>query len=119
MGGAFFPRQNWAATAGTNMKLSRVIKEIYNTQDGWLFGIAAVLSESTNRQFLKDAGYDTVEKFTEWVTGSEARCQAAVGGNLNSRDSSFWRGRLRHRHRRIQQQLFQHGRHGAFPVNPD
>ena len=35
---------------------------------GWLFGTFAVLSPPI-ANFVKDAGYDTVEKFTEWVTG--------------------------------------------------
>ena len=34
--------------------------------------------------FVKDAGYDTLEKFTEWVTGQKPGAKPAVRGNLNS-----------------------------------
>jgi hypothetical protein len=61
--------KNWAADVwGPNMNYPEIIKEIYNTQDGSLFGTCAVLSPPI-ANFVRDAGYDTVEKFTEWVTG--------------------------------------------------
>jgi hypothetical protein len=85
MGWGILSAKNWAATAwGPNMDYPGIIKEIYSTQDGWLFGTCAVLSPPI-ANFVKDAGYDTVEKFTEWVTGQPPGAKPApVGGNLNS-----------------------------------
>ena len=65
------------------MNYPEIIKEIYNTQDGILFGTCAVLSPPI-ANFVKDAGYDTVEKFTEWVTGLQPGAKPAGPGNLNS-----------------------------------
>jgi hypothetical protein len=61
--------KNWADNAwGTVMNYPKIIKDIYNTQDGSLFGTCAVLSPPI-ANFVKDGGYDTVEKFTAYVTG--------------------------------------------------
>ncbi|MDR0310818.1 MAG: hypothetical protein LBJ21_04450 [Acidobacteriota bacterium] len=78
--------KNWAATVwGPDMNYPEIIKEIYGTQDGWLFGTAAVLSPPI-ANFVRDGGFDTVEKFTEWVTGLKpgAKPKSAPGVNLNS-----------------------------------
>jgi hypothetical protein len=76
--------KNWAATAwGPNMDYPGIIKEIYSTQDGWLFGTCAVLSPPI-ADYVKDAGYDTIEQFTEWVTGQKPGAKPAIRGNLNS-----------------------------------
>ncbi|MBN2243080.1 MAG: hypothetical protein JW793_10350 [Acidobacteria bacterium] len=84
MGWGILSAKNWAATVwGPNMNYPEIIKEIYGTQDGWLFGTCAVLSPPI-ANFVRDAGYDTVEKFTEWVTGRPPGAKPAVGGNLNS-----------------------------------
>jgi hypothetical protein len=84
MGWGILSAKNWAATVwGPNMNYPEIIKEIYNTQDGWLFGTCAVLSPPI-ANFVKDAGYDTVEQFTEWVTGLKPGAKRAVRGNLNS-----------------------------------
>ncbi|MBN1566882.1 MAG: hypothetical protein JXA73_03490 [Acidobacteria bacterium] len=84
MGWGILSAKNWAATAwGPNMDYPGIIKEIYSTQDGWLFGTCAVLSPPI-ANFVKDAGYDTVEKLTEWVTGRPPGAKPAMGGNLNS-----------------------------------
>jgi hypothetical protein len=84
MGWGILSAKNWAATVwGPNMNYPGIIKEIYNTQDGWLFGTCAVLSPPI-ADFVRDAGYDTVEKFTEWVTGMKPGAKPVVGGNLNS-----------------------------------
>ena len=81
MGWGILSAKNWAATAwGPNMDYPGIIKEIYGTQDGWLFGTAAVLSPPI-ANFVRDAGFDTVEKFTQWVTGGERPTAMA---NLNS-----------------------------------
>ena len=56
--------KNWAATVwGPNMNYPEIIKEIYGTQDGHLFGTLAVLSPPI-ANFVKDAGYGTMEQFT-------------------------------------------------------
>ncbi len=84
MGWGILSAKNWAATAwGPNMDYPGIIKEIYSTQDGWLFGTCAVLSPPI-ANFVKDAGYDTVEKFSEWVTGQKPGAKPAIRGNLNS-----------------------------------
>jgi hypothetical protein len=85
MGWGILSAKNWAADVwGPNMNYPEIIKEIYNEQDGWLFGTCAVLSPPI-ANFVRDAGYDTVEKFTEWVTGLPAGAKPATrGGNLNS-----------------------------------
>jgi len=79
--------KNWAADVwGPNMNYPEIIKEIYGEQDGWLFGTCAVLSPPI-ADFVRDAGYDTIEKFTEWVTGQQPGAKRAFGGgggNLNS-----------------------------------
>ena len=49
------------------MNYPQIIKDIYSQQSPGLFGTFAVLSPPI-ANFVKDAGYDTVEKFTEWVT---------------------------------------------------
>ena len=66
------------------MNYPEIIKEIYNTQDAHLFGTCAVLSPPI-ANFVKDAGYDTVEKFTEWVTGQPIGAKPAPRGmEINS-----------------------------------
>jgi len=61
--------KNWADNAwGTVMNYPKIIKDIYNTQDGSLFGTCVVLSPPI-ANFVRDGGYDTVEKFTAYVTG--------------------------------------------------
>jgi len=84
MGWGILSAKNWAATAwGPNMDYPGIIKEIYGTQDGWLFGTCAVISPPI-ADYVKDAGYDTIEQFTEWVTGQKPGAKPAVRGNLNS-----------------------------------
>jgi hypothetical protein len=59
--------KNWHANVwGTEMNYPKIIKDIYMTQDGSLFGTCAVLSPPI-ADFVHDDGYDTVAKFTEWV----------------------------------------------------
>jgi hypothetical protein len=84
MGWGILSAKNWAATVwGPNMNYPETIKEIYNTQDGYLFGTCAVLSPPI-ANFIKDAGYDTAEKFTEWVTGLQPGAKPAGFGGINS-----------------------------------
>jgi hypothetical protein len=84
MGWGILSAKNWAADVwGPNMNYPEIIKEIYGMQDGWLFGTCAVLSPPI-ANFVKDAGYDTLDQFTEWVTGRQAGAKPAIRGNLNS-----------------------------------
>jgi hypothetical protein len=76
--------KNWADNVwGTVMDYPKIIKDIYNTQDGSLFGTCAVLSPPI-ANFVRDAGYDTVEKFNTYVTGSpEGVMPRATSSSLN------------------------------------
>ena len=63
--------KNWADNVwGTQMNYPKIIKDIYNSQDGSLFGTFAVLSPPI-ANFVKDAGYDSVEKFTDYVKAAD------------------------------------------------
>ncbi len=63
--------KNWKVNVwGPNMNYPQIVKDIYDQQD-MMFGTTAVLSPPI-ANFVRDAGYDTVEKFTEFVTGSPA-----------------------------------------------
>jgi len=67
MGWGVLSAKNWYANVwGDEMNYPQIIKDIYKTQDGSLFGTCAVLSPPI-ADFVKDAGFDTVEKFTKWV----------------------------------------------------
>ncbi len=67
---------NWKADAwGPDMNYPQIIKDIYSGQSPGLFGTIAVLSPPI-ANFVKDAGYDTVEKLTEFV---------AAGSNVPGR----------------------------------
>jgi hypothetical protein len=59
--------KNWKYNVwAKEMNYPQIIKDIFNDQDASLFGAAAILSPPI-ANFVKDAGYDTVEKFTEWL----------------------------------------------------
>jgi hypothetical protein len=63
--------KNWKANVwGTVMNYPKIIKDIYEQQDS-MFGTCAVLSPPI-ANFVKDAGFDTVEQFTEYVTNPAA-----------------------------------------------
>jgi hypothetical protein len=67
--------KNWHANVwGNEMNYPQIIKDIYKTQDGTLFGTFAVLSPPI-ADFVKDAGYDTVEKFTKWVMEAQGNAK--------------------------------------------
>jgi len=69
--------KNWKADVwGPNMNYPQIIKDIYNQQDA-MFGTIAVLSPPI-AGFVADAGYDTAEKFTEWVTQTANPSAAAA-----------------------------------------
>ncbi len=68
---------NWMQGGGI-MNYPQVIKDIYDQQDS-MFGTIAVLSPPI-ANFCKDAGYDTVEKFTQFVTGRDPSTAGAMRG---------------------------------------
>jgi len=61
---------NWKVNRwGPDMNYPQIIKDIYDQQSPGLFGTFVILSPPI-ANFVRDAGYDTVEKLTEWVTAS-------------------------------------------------
>lgn len=72
--------KNWKANVwGTTMDYPKIIRDIFDQQDS-MFGTIAVLSPPI-ANFVKDAGYNTVEDFTAYVTGqSAAKPKAKFGG---------------------------------------
>jgi hypothetical protein len=59
---------NWKVNRwGPDMNYPQIIEDIYEQQNPGLFGTFVVLSLPI-ANFVKDAGYDTVEKLTQWVT---------------------------------------------------
>jgi hypothetical protein len=63
---------NWKVNRwGPDMDYPQIIKDIYDQQSPGLFGTFVVLSPPI-ADFVRDAGYDTVEKLTEFVTDAGA-----------------------------------------------
>ncbi|MBN1906880.1 MAG: hypothetical protein JW927_17500 [Deltaproteobacteria bacterium] len=76
MGWGVLSAKNWYANVwGDKMDYPKIIKDIYSTQDGTLFGTCAVLSPPI-ANFVHDAGYDTVEKFTKWVKEAQGNAKS-------------------------------------------
>jgi hypothetical protein len=74
--------KNWKYNVwGKEMNYPQIIKDIFNDQDSSLFGATAVLSPPI-ANFVKDAGYNTVEDFTKWLM------QPAEGQKPNFRNAS-------------------------------
>jgi len=70
IGWGILSAKNWKVNAwSSNMNYPQIIKDIYQQQDS-LFGTIAVLSPPI-AEFVRDGGFDTVEKFTEWVTAPD------------------------------------------------
>jgi hypothetical protein len=66
MGWGVLSSKNWAVNVwGKEMNYPKIIRDIYSTQDT-MFGTCAVLSPPI-ANFVRDAGFDTVDKFTKWV----------------------------------------------------
>ena len=83
---------NWRVNVwGPNMDYPQIIKDIYAQQSPGLFGTFVVLSPPI-ADFVRDAGYDTVEKLTEFVadTGGD---QAAPKGKPGERGGRGGLGR--------------------------
>jgi hypothetical protein len=71
---------NWKVNRwGPDMDYPQIIKDIYDQQSPGLFGTFVVLSPPI-ADFVRDAGYDTVEKLTEFVTKTEAAPKRKFGG---------------------------------------
>jgi len=98
MGWGILSAANWKVNAwGPDMNYPQIIKDIYNQQG--MFGTFVVLSPPI-ADFVKDAGYDTVEKFTEFVTKTEAAPKRgpggfSMGGNFNvvvtgASNNNYW-----------------------------
>ncbi len=61
--------KNWKHNVwGKEMNYPETIRKIFDEQD-WLFGACAVLSPPV-ADFVKDAGFDTVDAFTRWLIDS-------------------------------------------------
>jgi hypothetical protein len=59
--------KNWRANNwGKEMNFPQIIKDIFATQAPFLFGATAILSPPIAK-FVKDAGYDTIDKFKEFL----------------------------------------------------
>jgi len=59
---------NWKVNVwGPDMDYPQIIKEIYEQQSPGLFGTFIVLSPPI-ADFVRDAGYDSVEKLNEWIS---------------------------------------------------
>jgi hypothetical protein len=75
--------KNWKVDVwGPNMNYPQIIKDIYSQQDP-MFGTIAVLSPPIAK-FVADAGYDTVDKFTQWVTESQPPAAAPAGARAGA-----------------------------------
>jgi len=62
---------NWKANRwGPDMNYPQIIKDIYVDQSPGLFGTFIILSPPI-ADFVRDGGYDTIEKLTQWVTQSD------------------------------------------------
>jgi hypothetical protein len=86
VGWGILSAKNWKVDVwGPNMDYPQIIKDIYNQQDA-MFGTIAVLSPPIAR-YVADAGYDTAEKFTEWVmqsANSPASAAPPAGGSARA-----------------------------------
>ncbi len=70
---------NWKVNRwGPDMNYPQIIKDIYDQQSPGLFGTFVVLSPPI-ADFVRDAGYDTVEKLTAFVTDAGAAKPAPKG----------------------------------------
>jgi hypothetical protein len=72
---------NWrAASWGKEMNYPQIIKDIF-AQQGMLFGACAILSPPI-ANFVKDAGYQTIEDFEKWLAPAPAfpKMQPAAAG---------------------------------------
>jgi hypothetical protein len=79
MGWGILSAVNWKANDWSELpNYAQAIKNIYNEQ-GTMFGTFAVLGPIVANN-IADAGYDTVDKLTKYVTDTGAAPKAAPGG---------------------------------------
>ncbi len=77
IGWGILSAKNWKVNVwAPDMNYPQIVKDIYNQQDA-MFGTTVVLSPPIAK-FIADAGFDTVEKFTEWVTAPAAGAAPAA-----------------------------------------
>jgi hypothetical protein len=70
---------NWKVNAWQSlMDYPKIIKGIYEQQNPGLFGTFIILSPPI-ANFVKDAGYDTVDKLNKYVTAPDPNAQPAAG----------------------------------------
>ena len=71
LGWGIISSKSWKASAwGSTMNYPQVVRDIYKLQDA-LFGTVAVLSPPI-ANFIRDDGFETAEKFIEWVTAPDS-----------------------------------------------
>ena len=70
---------NWRqASWGAEMNYPKIIKDIF-AQQGMLFGACAILSPPIAK-FVAGAGYDTIEKFNQFLSQPDTPAGGAAGG---------------------------------------
>jgi hypothetical protein len=71
---------NWKVNRwGPDMNYPQIIKDIYDQQNPGLFGTFIILSPPI-ADFVRDAGYDTVDKLNAWIAQSAAPPAGAQAG---------------------------------------
>ena len=71
LGWGIISSKSWKASAwSSTMDYPQIIRNIYKQQDS-LFGTVAVLSPPI-ANYVRDSGFETVEKFIEWVTDPDS-----------------------------------------------
>ena len=89
LGWGILSARNWAITDWSSTpNYSKNIQDIYRMQNPGLFGTTAVLSPPI-ANFVRDEGYDTTEKLTEFVTASDAKPKAQAGAAKPAGNSNF------------------------------
>jgi len=81
--------RNWAITDwGATPNYSKNIQDIYRMQNPSLFGTFVVLSPPV-ADFVRNEGFDTVEKLTEFVTTPDPSAkQGSMGSGFEARDAA-------------------------------
>ncbi len=120
--------EGWGVLSAKNSKYSvwqkemdfpGIVKKIVNDQDG-LFGALVVLNP-TVANYIKEAGYDTVEKFTQYLLApAEGQATPEAGSPNRRKGPGFGASAGKHRcDGRIEQQLLELWRNGVPSERPD
>ena len=84
LGWGILSARNWAITDWSSTpNYSKNIQDIYRLQNPGLFGTFAVLSPPI-ANFVRDEGFDTADKLTEFVTAPAASAKPQQNRNSNS-----------------------------------